>query len=358
MMVDGMRRVLVAVFSVAILLALLGAEPQKAISVCDGVPLLHGRSIALIDAQTGFDSVSLAMGENFFVDAVLDGVTDFLNSFQVAVAFDNMTIECAGVEVPRYGPRYVFYDENFTMGFISVMNWQGIAVAGSSLLPKEYIVRDGVTPVMRYVNSSGEKLLCRFNFTAVGSGASKIEFVLTANESNPFNTFLTDSNNRTLDFTPKSFRVNIYPAAQVEAEMRIMPRVLNLRSHGRYVIAVIRFVDGFNGAKVNISSVLLNGTIAAEPRGVWICDCAGLLMVKFDRQALIDLIRESAHGIMRERVRVTLTITGKFKDGRGFEANDTIWVISDRLFRNQDRPHQTRINARDHATAGPKHGKQ
>jgi len=116
----------------------------------------------------------------------------------------------------------------------------------------------------------------------------------------------------------------------ITVSLKINPCVLNLRSKGRWITALIEFPEGYSAKAVNISSILLNGTIRAESRphamGDFDCDGKEELMLKFNRRALANFILENYH--CRTRIgRITLTITGNFADGTRFKGSTTQKVL-------------------------------
>jgi hypothetical protein len=110
----------------------------------------------------------------------------------------------------------------------------------------------------------------------------------------------------------------------------IFPDALNLRSRGRWILVVIRLSEGYTVKDVNVSTIRLNGTVKAEAVFGCAFRCIGdnstRLVLKFDRQSVIDLIKE--HGEITGKFgKATLTIAGEFNDGATFEASDTIKII-------------------------------
>jgi len=110
------------------------------------------------------------------------------------------------------------------------------------------------------------------------------------------------------------------------------PDALNLKSKGRWVTCYIEVSEGYNVGDINRTTVMLNDTIPVD--AFWVDkplesvigdydnDTISDLMVKFDRQALIECLKTK--GITG--VEVTLTITGE-ANGISFEVTDTIKVI-------------------------------
>ncbi|NWF77845.1 MAG: Ig-like domain-containing protein [Chloroflexi bacterium] len=101
------------------------------------------------------------------------------------------------------------------------------------------------------------------------------------------------------------------------------PDTLNLKTKDKYVTVYIELPPGYDVAKIDVSSIRLNGTVPAltKPTNVGDYDSDGIpdLMVKFDRAAVKDLLTPGS--------QVEITVTGEVA-GIGFEGSDTIRVIS------------------------------
>jgi parallel beta-helix repeat protein len=112
----------------------------------------------------------------------------------------------------------------------------------------------------------------------------------------------------------------------VPAMVNVEPDTLNLKSKGKWITAYIELPEGYNIRDIDISSILLNGTIPVDmsPTAVGDYDSDGTpdLMVKFNRTAVCQLILSK--GVMLGNV--TLTVSGKLYDGTEFEGSDTIRV--------------------------------
>jgi hypothetical protein len=115
----------------------------------------------------------------------------------------------------------------------------------------------------------------------------------------------------------------------IEVTIDIDPDTLNLKSKGKWITAYIE-IPGYDVSKINISSILLNGTVPAETDQkygfvkdpeIGDHDNDGIpdLMVKFDRSAVKEIVSPG---------NITLTLTGEI-NGRSFEGSDTIKVIGD-----------------------------
>jgi parallel beta-helix repeat protein len=114
---------------------------------------------------------------------------------------------------------------------------------------------------------------------------------------------------------------------QTETTIDFDPDALNLKSKGKWVTAYIEFPEGYNVSDIDVSSILLNGTIPVDmnaPTAIGDYDGDGVpdLMVKFNRTAVCEFILSK--GI--KLGNVTLTVSGKLRDGTEFEGCDTIRV--------------------------------
>ena len=125
----------------------------------------------------------------------------------------------------------------------------------------------------------------------------------------------------------------------VEADVRIFPRTLNLKSKGKWVLAIILLPEGYDVHDIALETVLLEDSIPPEDRAIWIGDddddaVASSLLdddeeptsglgLKFSRQALIELLEP----LMEEKVtEVELTVAGELSDGTPFEGSATVKV--------------------------------
>ncbi|MDH5448323.1 MAG: hypothetical protein OEY24_08040 [Candidatus Bathyarchaeota archaeon] len=116
---------------------------------------------------------------------------------------------------------------------------------------------------------------------------------------------------------------NVWEREVVNVDTKFSPSILNLRSRGTCILAFLRLPTEYTNQHVDISSILLNGTVS--PRAGHKTKQATHLMVKFDRQAVIELILT---GRQPDRFgTVTLTITGSLRDGTQFQGSDTIKII-------------------------------
>jgi hypothetical protein len=102
----------------------------------------------------------------------------------------------------------------------------------------------------------------------------------------------------------------------VEASVNVDPDTLNVKSKGKWVTCYIQLPEGYDVSDIDVGSILLEQTLAVQRSEIQ----DDVLMVKFDRQALIAYL----DGM---RGDVTLTVTGQLSDGTLLEGADTIRVI-------------------------------
>jgi len=126
-----------------------------------------------------------------------------------------------------------------------------------------------------------------------------------------------------------------YPYPVIIATIDINPQSLNLRSKGKWVTAYIELPEGYDVSNINVSSIMLNDTIpvymsAPTVIGDYDDDAIPDLMVKFDRAKVINYILDNiddAQLLGEKFMTITLTITGKLKDGTQFQGSDNIKII-------------------------------
>jgi len=109
----------------------------------------------------------------------------------------------------------------------------------------------------------------------------------------------------------------------VSATIDIDPDTLNLKSKGKWITCYIELPDSYDVADIDISTILLNNVVPAEdhPTDIGDYDNDGVydLMVKFDRQDVIDILEAGDN--------VEITVAGELIDGTLFEGTDYIRVI-------------------------------
>jgi hypothetical protein len=109
----------------------------------------------------------------------------------------------------------------------------------------------------------------------------------------------------------------------IEATVDIDPDTLNLKSQGKWITCYIELPEGYDVHNIDVSTIMLNDQVPAEPRpcGIGDYDGDGMadLMVKFNRSAV--------EGILEVRDEVQIRVTGDLADGTLFQGTDTIRVI-------------------------------
>lgn len=139
------------------------------------------------------------------------------------------------------------------------------------------------------------------------------------------------SSQNTTKRIPLGLRIGFaVPSAIVD----VKPETLNLRSKGKWITCYIELPEGYNVSDIDISTILLNNTISVDPAptAVGDYDDDGIpdLMVKFDRQTVIDYIFANVDltELFEKRfMTITLTITGKLNDVTPFQGSDTVKII-------------------------------
>jgi hypothetical protein len=109
--------------------------------------------------------------------------------------------------------------------------------------------------------------------------------------------------------------VKYSPPSIINASINIDPNTLNLKSKGKWITCYIELEEGFDVNEINISSVMLDGAVAAK----WGDIQGKTLMVKFSRKEVEDMLSPGTY---------VFEITGELKDGTKFEGySDEIRVI-------------------------------
>ena len=131
---------------------------------------------------------------------------------------------------------------------------------------------------------------------------------------------VTDGTNFDIDYANVSIRKK--PQAGNDTEIDIDPDTLNPKSNGKWITCYIEVPSGYNVTDINRSSILLNGNLSAESKWFSVGDHDGDgiadVMVKFDRQAVIDMVEPGDS--------VEMTVTFKI-NGVDFSGTDHIRVL-------------------------------
>jgi hypothetical protein len=102
----------------------------------------------------------------------------------------------------------------------------------------------------------------------------------------------------------------------IQADIRIIPRTINLRSKGQWIAAFIWLPEEYDVADIDPNSVLLEREI--KPEKFWLTEDNQVAIARFDREDIQAILEVGDIG---------LTITGRLTDGTVFEGTDTIKVI-------------------------------
>jgi len=127
-----------------------------------------------------------------------------------------------------------------------------------------------------------------------------------------------------LNFRLTIVETNVWKSAStVPAEVIILSRVFNVRSDSRWVLAFIELSKDYKAIDVDGTSVMINNAVSITGKAVIIGK--RWLLVRFNRS---DVISDALSAMRQRRFTiVTLTVTGKFKDGSSFEGSDQILII-------------------------------
>lgn len=106
----------------------------------------------------------------------------------------------------------------------------------------------------------------------------------------------------------------------IPASIDFEPNTLNRRSKGQFVTVCIELPMGYGVNQIDISSIMLNGSVQTlnRPTEVGDHDRDGIpdLMVEFDRSTV--------QGLLAQGDEVEVTVSGELEDGTPFEGTDTI----------------------------------
>lgn len=116
----------------------------------------------------------------------------------------------------------------------------------------------------------------------------------------------------------------VVPTPVIEAEIDINPNTLNLQSKGKWLTCHIWLPEDYDVADVNSYSVFLEDAI--EPNWIWLEEQDQVVIAKFSRLQVQELLTDSEEVLQTGQAE--LTVTGRLLDGTMFEGTDTIKVIN------------------------------
>jgi predicted outer membrane repeat protein len=102
----------------------------------------------------------------------------------------------------------------------------------------------------------------------------------------------------------------------VSADVRIVPRTINLASKGKWLSCSILLPEDYNVADIDSDSILLECEI--EPESLYVDEQEQIVTARFTRQDVLAILNIGD---------IELTITAQLTDGTIFEATDVIRVI-------------------------------
>ena len=181
--------------SIFLVLSLVVCSALILVSRVSVVESATGRIIKVVGAPSGSDSLTFGSptdpmpsgGYNFTVKVLLEGQTDLLKMFQVALSYNQSLVNCTAVWINKNDPSFVFYRYRSEVvippsGPDTIRNDRGYVFLGATLIFNSVNVSSG--------------LLCQMNFTAFKTGMFTID-VLPSNSwgyNYTADTYLWDAN--------------------------------------------------------------------------------------------------------------------------------------------------------------------
>lgn len=104
----------------------------------------------------------------------------------------------------------------------------------------------------------------------------------------------------------------------VPIEVGITPGVINLKSQGKWITALLTFPEGYNIADVDTATILLQGQVPMQQLA-WSDEVNREIMLRFDR---VDVQAVLSVG------NIEVTITGSLTDGISFEGIAIVKVMN------------------------------
>ncbi len=110
----------------------------------------------------------------------------------------------------------------------------------------------------------------------------------------------------------------------IPAEVRIVPRTINLTSKGKWITSLFWLPEDYDVADIDPNSVLLEGEV--EPEWFSVDEQQQVAIVRFSRSEVQGILAPG---------EVELTVSGELADGTVFEGTDVIRVIDKGKKKNQ-----------------------
>jgi parallel beta-helix repeat protein len=172
---------------------------------------IETRTMSIIDSVTGQNTVVLGNdiqpfpegGYNFTANVTLNGETNDLATYQVAIKYNHSIVNCTAAWIDKYDPTFIFGEER-----------EKALVQSPWFSPQATYVMLGATVIGSYVNVT-EGLLCQMNFTVLMQGTSIVEIILSSTRDD--NSFLLDYNVHDILFTAQNLIVtaNAAPSSPI-----------------------------------------------------------------------------------------------------------------------------------------------
>jgi PKD repeat protein len=167
------------------------------------------RTIRIISDSTGLNHTTVgkpseaipAGGVPFTTRIVLDGPTNKLWTWQVAISFDNNSIRCTNIQIPENDSSYVFYGKNE----YSAVDFKNETQDGKYGPPAGVIAGAALFDISQSVNVSNA-LLCIMTWTALKTGNYNLTFIQRSY------TYLIDSSNLNIPIATADFSLSVVGA--------------------------------------------------------------------------------------------------------------------------------------------------
>lgn len=112
----------------------------------------------------------------------------------------------------------------------------------------------------------------------------------------------------------------------VAAEVSIVPKVINLKSQGGWIMAVMELPEDVKANEVDLSTIRINGTVPATGKAMVIGK--RWVLVRFDRSQVIQFIKDNVTPQPRYFTAVTLTITVQLRNESTLQGSNKIIIMT------------------------------